>query len=251
MNYQRHYDALIARARNRSSSEYTESHHVIPSCMGGNNQKDNLVALTAEEHYVAHQLLIKIYPQMKGLVFAALLMSGGNFQHAGRNNNKSYGWIRRRASIETSRRQFGKVWSDERKNNLSKILKESPARKAHSQSRIGTPLSPETRLKISAAHKTSELALQSRKELFDRQVGRPQREETKLKISAAKTGKPLSEEHKKLLSIAHTGKPKPRDQVEKIAAKLRGRVGTRVGAVTSEETKAKQRAAALKRYAKP
>jgi len=50
--------------------------------------------LTPEEHFVAHQLLIKIHPESDALVYAARMMAvKGNGQE---RNNKEYGWIRRR-----------------------------------------------------------------------------------------------------------------------------------------------------------
>ena len=66
MNYSAHYDRLIARARSQTLVGYHEQHHVVPKCMGGGNELANLVNLTAEEHYVAHQLLVKMYPEVKG-----------------------------------------------------------------------------------------------------------------------------------------------------------------------------------------
>jgi|688.fasta_scaffold518993_1 hypothetical protein len=97
MNYQKHYDALIERAKNRLLEGYCERHHIIPRCMGGNNAANNLVDLTAEEHYVAHQLLVKIYPDNSKLVYAAHMMtvaprSSGSFIR----NNKQYQWIRKK-----------------------------------------------------------------------------------------------------------------------------------------------------------
>lgn len=95
MNYKSHYYQLIDRAKNRELSGYTETHHVIPKCIGGTDYKDNLVKLTAREHYVAHQLLMKLYPGHRGLAYAALLMTRlgrGN----GRINNRMYAWIRKK-----------------------------------------------------------------------------------------------------------------------------------------------------------
>ena len=62
MNYKKIYDSLIERGKNRNLNEYGEKHHIVPKCLGGSNKKENLVKLTPEEHYVAHQLLVKIYP---------------------------------------------------------------------------------------------------------------------------------------------------------------------------------------------
>ena len=55
MNYKKHYDALIVRSKIRILTGYTEKHHILPKCMGGDNSKHNIVRLTPEEHYVAHQ----------------------------------------------------------------------------------------------------------------------------------------------------------------------------------------------------
>lgn len=55
------YKELIefAKSQNRSKKDnnYYEKHHIIPKCMGGNNDKDNLVLLTLGEHVQAHYLL--------------------------------------------------------------------------------------------------------------------------------------------------------------------------------------------------
>lgn len=76
--------------------------------MGGFDDPPNLVKLTPEEHYLAHLLLVKIHPGVKGLIYAVKMMSG-------QGNNKSYGWIRRRIS-ETG-------FSKEHRENLSKAQK--------------------------------------------------------------------------------------------------------------------------------
>jgi len=71
MNYYKIYQSLVERGKNRSLGEaYKETHHIIPRCMGGSDDKDNLVDLTPEEHFLVHQLLVKIYPKEYGLVKA-------------------------------------------------------------------------------------------------------------------------------------------------------------------------------------
>ena len=87
MNYTKHYTILIDRARQRQLIDSCkEQHHIIPKCMGGSDSSKNLVYLTPEEHYLAHQLLVKIYPNEDGLVYAALMMCVGHSR-----NNKKYG----------------------------------------------------------------------------------------------------------------------------------------------------------------
>jgi hypothetical protein len=62
--YTKVYFTIIDRARSefrkKSKHSYFESHHVIPRSMGGNDGKDNLVLLTAKEHFICHLLLTKM-----------------------------------------------------------------------------------------------------------------------------------------------------------------------------------------------
>jgi hypothetical protein len=102
MNYKKIYENLINRGKSRIFEGYTESHHVIPKCIGGTDTKDNLVRLTPEEHYIAHQLLVKIHPDNHALVKAACMMIPS------RPSNKLYGWLRRKLSATMSESQTGK-----------------------------------------------------------------------------------------------------------------------------------------------
>lgn len=62
MNYSRIYNLLIAKRKQNIPSGYTELHHIIPKTLGGSNDKENLVKLTAREHFIAHHLLCKMHP---------------------------------------------------------------------------------------------------------------------------------------------------------------------------------------------
>ena len=111
MNYTKIYDQLISKARNRTLTGYKESHHIVPRCMGGSDSKDNLVDLTPEEHYLAHQVLVRMYPEDRKLVYAA------NAMIRGRPTNKMYGWLKRRFSETisenqsgTGNSQYGTIW---------------------------------------------------------------------------------------------------------------------------------------------
>ena len=111
MNYRKIYDSLINRGKSRILESYSEKHHIIPRCMGGTDDKDNLVDLTPEEHYLAHQLLVKIYPDNHLLAMAVAMMIPN------RPSNKMYGWLRRRHSVAMSvfqtgegNSQFGTIW---------------------------------------------------------------------------------------------------------------------------------------------
>lgn len=96
MDYQRIYNTIIERSKQRTLLEYTEEHHIVPRCVGGQDDSNNLVMLTPEEHYVCHQLLVKIYPGNIKLVKAAMFMVASN-KHQ-RRSNKTYGWLKKQYS---------------------------------------------------------------------------------------------------------------------------------------------------------
>lgn len=58
--YTKWYMSIVNSTKNRVTDQYTETHHIIPKSLGGSNDSDNLVELTAKEHYVCHMLLVKM-----------------------------------------------------------------------------------------------------------------------------------------------------------------------------------------------
>jgi hypothetical protein len=115
MNYKLHYNNLIERSKNRILKCYFEKHHILPKCIGGKDNKENLVNLTAREHFIAHILLSKIYPNEYGLIKAINIMCIHNSEN--RNTNRMYGWLRTRFSKAQSLcqagnkdSQFGTMW---------------------------------------------------------------------------------------------------------------------------------------------
>lgn len=105
MNYEKHYENLILKAKNRKLEGYCEIHHILPKCLGGNNKKENLIKLTAREHFIAHLLLIKIYPKNYSLIKALNMMCLSNDSMV--RKNRMYGWLREKFSKEMSRSQLG------------------------------------------------------------------------------------------------------------------------------------------------
>jgi hypothetical protein len=61
--------------------------------MGGDDSPENLVLLTAREHFVAHQLLVKMHPKTHDLVFAFRMLSTANY---GRHSSRTHEWLRER-----------------------------------------------------------------------------------------------------------------------------------------------------------
>lgn len=57
---------------------YKERHHIVPKCMGGSNDKSNLIDLYGREHYEAHRLLAEENPNNYALTFAFWAMANIN-----------------------------------------------------------------------------------------------------------------------------------------------------------------------------
>lgn len=56
--YFKWYLKIVENAKVRSVPIcYTERHHILPRCLGGSNNIENIVRLTAREHYICHHLL--------------------------------------------------------------------------------------------------------------------------------------------------------------------------------------------------
>lgn len=80
MNYKRIYSSLIEKAKSEKreyrKGTYYERHHIKPRCLGGEGKSGdwkthpNLVLLTAKEHYLAHAILLEMYPDNKKLQIA-------------------------------------------------------------------------------------------------------------------------------------------------------------------------------------
>ena len=82
MDYKKIHDKIIDRARVRKLEGYGEKHHIIPKCMSGTNQPNNLVKLTAREHFLIHWLLHEMYPDNTDLKYAfwSMCRNSGNQQ---------------------------------------------------------------------------------------------------------------------------------------------------------------------------
>lgn len=126
MNYRRIHDAIIQRARDRSDNciveSYYEIHHVIPKCLGGTDEAHNLVRLTASEHFVIHQLLVKIYPEESKLAYAASMLTVSSSRHE-RVNNKYYSWLKKRFAERLSIQRKGIPKSTETRRKMSAAKK--------------------------------------------------------------------------------------------------------------------------------
>ena len=63
-------DILNIRGRFACGEEYHERHHITPKCLGGTNDKENLIDLFAREHFEAHRLLALENLENDSLIYA-------------------------------------------------------------------------------------------------------------------------------------------------------------------------------------
>ena len=141
---------LEIRGRFNCGDEYHERHHIVPKCIGGGNETENLIDLFAREHFAAHRLLAKENPDNDKLVYAWACMA----------------WVKNECTnerYETTPEEY-----EEAKTTFAKMLSETrsgengtfygkchteESKKKISESHIGMTPSDETRNKISTLAK--------------------------------------------------------------------------------------------------
>lgn len=181
MDYKRQYDLLMEKAKQRGTVEgYKERHHIIPRCMGGSNKKENLVELTAREHYVAHRLLY-MHHRTPSMLYAWVAMTRKNRYHERTITAREYEKLRE-AYAETPRSEEHKKKISESRKKVTPTKEQLDALRAIAVARKGT---------------TRTFTDEWKKNIARGQTGRIHTEETKQKMSLAKKGKPKSEETKK------------------------------------------------------
>lgn len=199
MDYQKIYSNLIQKRKSvLLENQYIEKHHIVPKCLGGSDDEDNLVVLTPEEHFLAHQLLVKIYPEHKGLKYALYMMTKA--PQGRRNNNKLYGWIKRDylANRAQSRGHTGRKFSPEHIAKLKaarakQIITEETKQKI-SSTKKGVKMTPEAIASMNEKRN-------SHPTWKDSQRNKTMSEESKAKISAANNGRVFPEK-----TCPHCGK---------------------------------------------
>jgi len=133
--------------------------------MGGKDSADNLVRLTPEEHYVAHQLLVRLYPENKGLAIAVWRMTFGKHHE----NSKRYGWLRRKHS-EAIGEVIGNYWRGRKRGEFSETHRQRIA--AAQLGRRRGPHSQEHRARLSEAHRGKVLTQEHREKLSVAKLGK-------------------------------------------------------------------------------
>lgn len=133
--YEKWYNELIAKALSRSWTRqdapcYTEKHHIVPRSLGGSNNSNNLVLLTAREHFIAHRLLCKYGDsnQQTRMIHAMqkFLYSMKDRSHI---NSRTYNHLRsiisnvKKESMINNKHRLGVLHSDDIKQKMSEQRK--------------------------------------------------------------------------------------------------------------------------------
>lgn len=147
MNPQEQYTALIHnRAINPLPPDvYGEIHHIYPRCLGGNDEPENLIRLTLQEHYKAHSLLPLIYTE--GEAHRKLCYAWNQMQ-----GRMSTGDIDKDAEeYARLKEEFRRYKVEQNKAGHTPEARRKISEKA--KLRVGWHHSPETRRKISEGNK--------------------------------------------------------------------------------------------------
>lgn len=229
MNYERIYNQIVDRAKTRQLEGYKERHHIIPRCMGGTDDTDNLVDLTAREHYIVHLLLSNIYPDNRKLIFACWMLMNAANKYQERNykvSSRMYEHLKLLKSKighsdQTKQKlrvaNLGKKRTPESiKKGTATRKKRYPAnpkpyiRKTDDPNYKRPEISEEHKLKISRSNKGKKRSVEFKKLMSDIHSDKTISDIHKERLRIAHTGKVLTTEHKLKLSIAKLGKPKPK-----------------------------------------
>lgn len=182
MNYSKLYELIINRAKTRELSGYVEHHHIIPKCLGGTDVKENIVKLTAREHFVAHQLLVMIHKDNKALKYAAYMMTIG--PNGRRNNNRLYSWLKE--DYYANRIQSSGFTGRKHSEATKAKMREARAKRG--------PVSQEVRDRISKTKTGVKMSEEARASYIEKRrlnppKRNPQKSSTKDKIRAANRGR--------------------------------------------------------------
>lgn len=201
--YKTWYNSITANAKNRTVDGYVERHHIIPVSLGGSNNKENLVNLTAREHFICHWLLVKIETgEAKAKMIYAL------------NGMKRNGHCTQRYETKITSRVY---------ENLKKefSLVHSATMKGREPWNRGVPASAAQIEKNKKAATGRVMSAESIAQGVAKRTGQKRTEEQKANLSRGQTGikkGPMSDEGKRIRSESAKGKKKPAGHGDAISA---------------------------------
>jgi len=211
--YSKLYYKITSNAKQRTTEGYTELHHIIPQSIGGSNDKENLVELTAREHFICHWLLIKM---TEGKDRSKMLYA--------LNGMKAENRYQQRYHTKITARVYEK-YRIEHAHNHSETMKGKPA---WNKGRMLEGVELEEHRERTRNRKIDPVkqALGQQKRV-EKIKGQKRTDETKRLMSLASKGKPkgpMSEEQKQARSITMTGQKKTKSHATKVANAVLGNI---------------------------
>lgn len=191
--YSKYYFSIIDRAKSRdlSPNVYTEKHHIIPKSLGGSNLKENLVKLTAREHFVCHLLLPKMLvgDSHHKMVHAAWRMCNAlkaGYRVTARTYSKlreQHAWIMSAIGHDGQFKAGRPTWNKgvPRTAEVKELI--SVANKGRKTGRTKDDFTPEWKAKISAAAKERNAGK------GNPMYGKTHSEDTRARLSATRKAK--------------------------------------------------------------
>ena len=209
--YSKLYYKITSNAKQRISEGYTELHHIIPQSMGGSNDKENLVELTAREHFICHWLLIKM---TEGKDRSKMLYA--------LNGMKAENRYQQRYHTKITARVYEKYRIEHAHNHSETMKGRTAPNKGRKMSEEQKQL---LREKAKANHAGGKVySEESQQKRIAKVLGRKDSDEAKLKKSLALKGKlkgPMSEEQKQIRSDKQKGVAKPKGFGDKVAERMK------------------------------
>jgi len=193
--YRYFYYSIINKALSRKTSTgYVEKHHIVPRSLGGDDTDENLVSLTAREHFVCHWLLTKMVED--------------------KDTYKMFNALNMMMFVENKWHERYKVNSRTFERLKIQISEQKSIKfSGEGNAMYGKKHTKEAKLKMSKAH-----------------TGRVKSKEEIEKLSKAHKGKPKSEAHKQALKGAWAksdGKSRKKNTIHSEETKQRIREGVK------------------------
>ena len=214
--YSKIYFSITSNAKQRITEGYTELHHIIPQSMGGSNDKENLVELTAREHFICHWLLVKMTEgdDRSKMLYALKGMKAEN-KHQQRYHTKITARVYETYRIEHS-------------INHSKVMK---AKNLVPWNKGGVEITDEHRENLQNAARNRKIdpikQAEGQQKRIAKVTGRKDSDEAKLKKSIALKGKPkgpMSDEEKLKRSVTQKGIAKVKTHGANVANAVLGNI---------------------------